>query len=794
MAVDTMNPVRGNKEAYRGRISFNEETFQKMGVHFIPFKSHLSFAPLIEAIERKLEQGDPAEQFLAETILNKLEEAPFFRAPIQDRSLLEEHKELLQLMMLMVISPAIRDTQLSKISGPFETTPLYLTPALRKLWAENKVSYVATTSDDSLHCTMIIRSCCMILNKFYKQNITVDYPVMLTFDNEKTGMRQFFKTSFNTDFLDIKAIKPLKPLSQEQINELLSNVYDKDLWLKYIQPERFEFHGFFLGNLIDITDEEALSRMKHQLLEKDAVVSRENLDRLQSFMRIYFNIPNLQLGLTAIDYPKENQGGHRYKIRFDFLAEVQECLLAPENKNSIYEKACKYNEVLLVEDIKSLKIQTPIERDLLKLGLQSIIVAPLMSKDNKKVIGLLEIASPKPYEMHSFVELKFKEIISLFSMAVERSREEIDNQIEALIREKYTAIHPSVEWKFVESAFNLMEKMEGNEKMVQEPIIFKDVYPLYGQADIVSSSHLRNDAIQADLAENLEMALELLQNITQGISFPLARQMMVTIQNNLEGLHREFNSNDESRIVEVLEDDIHPLLRQLGDEYQDYKPLINRYFDQLNPEYGIIYKQRKDYEESVEIVSETISHLLDEQEKETQKVLPHYFEKYKTDGVEYDLYIGQSILRRGQFSQLHLKNFRLWQLLHMVEITKKVRALQSALPIPLTTAQLVFVYSTPLAISFRMDEKLFDVDGAYNVRYEILKKRIDKATIEGTNERLTQSGKIAIVYLQEKDQREYMDYLEYLRHEGLITDEIEDVALGKLQGVQGLRALRVTVK
>jgi hypothetical protein len=33
-----------------------------------------------------------------------------------------------------------------------------------------------------------------------------------------------------------------------------------------------------------------------------------------------------------------------------------------------------------------------------------------------------------------------------------------------------------------------------------------------------------------------------------------------------------------------------------------------------------------------------------------------------------------------------------------------------------------------------------------------------------------------------------------LHREGLIEDNIEDLTLGKLQGVQGLKALRVTVK
>ena len=93
-----------------------------------------------------------------------------------------------------------------------------------------------------------------------------------------------------------------------------------------------------------------------------------------------------------------------------------------------------------------------------------------------------------------------------------------------------------------------------------------------------------------------------------------------------------------------------------------------------------------------------------------------------------------------------------------------------------------------------MDEKQFDVDGAYNVRYEIIKKRVDKALIDGTEQRLTLPGRIAIVYTAQKDRLEYLEYLEYLLDQDYITPEIEDLALAEMQGVQGLKALRVTVK
>ena len=104
----------------------------------------------------------------------------------------------------------------------------------------------------------------------------------------------------------------------------------------------------------------------------------------------------------------------------------------------------------------------------------------------------------------------------------------------------------------------------------------------------------------------------------------------------------------------------------------------------------------------------------------------------------------------------------------------------------LRVASLILVHSNPLAIKFRMDEKQFDVDGAYNIRYEIIKKRIDKAHIKGTEERLTVPGKIAIVYSQEKDAEEYYKYIKYL-------GSVEKLDIEDLQGVSGLKALRVDV-
>jgi hypothetical protein len=108
-------------------------------------------------------------------------------------------------------------------------------------------------------------------------------------------------------------------------------------------------------------------------------------------------------------------------------------------------------------------------------------------------------------------------------------------------------------------------------------------------------------------------------------------------------------------------------------------------------------------------------------------------------------------------------------------------------------AHLILVQHTPLAVRFRLDEKRFDIDGAYNMRYEIVKKRIDKARIKGSDERLTQPGKIAIVYSQLREAQEYQGYIDYLQARGQLTGDIEDVEIEDLDGAQGLKALRMTV-
>jgi hypothetical protein len=90
-------------------------------------------------------------------------------------------------------------------------------------------------------------------------------------------------------------------------------------------------------------------------------------------------------------------------------------------------------------------------------------------------------------------------------------------------------------------------------------------------------------------------------------------------------------------------------------------------------------------------------------------------------------------------------------------------------------------------------ERLFDVRGTRDTRYEIVKKRIDKACDAETGDRITQPGMLTVVYSTTEEWQEYERYLRYLHREGIVDSSIERGTVEPLQGVSGLKFARVRV-
>lgn len=756
-----------------------------------PFNSVLSLRLLIEYWEQAIRSG--AVPAFAKGLLHELEKAPELRQPIADFSLLEKHRELLNFLMTAVISPASHDHELIAATIPFQFKSFYATTAFSKHLNFDQIEKTAIVNipGKDIRTGKIIHACLIILQQFYKIDIALDKPILFTVRNPETGLDKVYKVEIGRQFSEIvcKKSEPNR-IDHKIIKFLTEKVYDVDLWLQYIRPEDFEFHGFMTFRMVDVTEQEMLSAIKYDLLKKNAVTKTESFAAIQEKFRSIFGMPDIKLGLAYFDPGGSliTNNGEEQESWKSLIA--NEPGMPCDYNGSIYERSWVEKRYITIEDLQSYPFKGKIEETLIASGIKNILLAPLV--DDGETIGMLELATSTPGKLNPISASKVENALPMFTAAVKRVREEMSTEVRAIIQEEFTNIHPTVQWRFFEAGNNLLTKRRRGEKTTLEEIVFKDVYPLFGLADVRNSSLERAAAIQQDLQQNLKMAKELIYKINSHKKLPLLEEVMYKTELQLKKIDTGLASGDESSVLEFLKNEINPLVEYFEKDLELEK-LVTRYRQHLDPVFGVVYKRRKAFEESLALINKTISAHLDEAQRAAQQMFPHYFEKYQTDGIEFTLYLGSSLTKDKKFDNFYLKNFRLWQILLMCEIHKKINQLKPRLKNSLEITQLILVHDQPLSIRFRPDEKQFDVDGAYDIRYEIVKKRIDKAYIKGTGERLTQPGKIAVVFNQGKIEEEYKRYFRYLASKNIIDQDVESLELEELPGANGLKALRISI-
>ena len=764
-----------------------------------PFKCELSLAPLIIFWTQLSAYHEFGRGPIPGLVREKAREAPELAGVIEDLSVVDKHRAFVDLMMTAVFPPAFWEQEYGAALYPFQLRAFYATPPFRRALMgadgalQGRASFLQSQSEGTVAAARLLLAYHLILERVYGIDLGTDVPVIFTAVDPATGLDQHFRLQFDLRFVQVQVRGPKPSLTAEMRQRLQAGVVDGNYLRELLPPERFVLRGFMIVKAVDVTDQEVLSSLKRDLIDKDSIVSPSHFQGLQAKLRTFLRRPDLRLGLAAVE-------GDRVLILNDASSHEQACIFGDsahhttaEYAGSVYERAVLQNSPLIIDDLASYPDRTPVEEELIQSGVRNFVCAPLHYQD--KVIGTLELVSPRVGDLNATHLPRLQEVLPLFSMAVQRSVEELNSRIQTVINEECTAIHPTVEWRFRKAVLNGFERQRttGTAGTELEPIVFEGVYPLYGLADIRGASMQRGQAIQADLLTQLGLARAVVQAASEMRSLPALDELAYRIDSRAAQIERSLGSGDEVATIAFLQTEVERLLDLLGTFGPGVRERVDAYRSRLDSRLGSVYQRRRLFEESVTRIAESISSYVDVEEQAAQGMYPHYFEKQKTDGVDYQMYVGAALLEDSRFDPLCLKNLRLWQLMLTCGIALRAHRLRDRLPIPLETTHLILVQHAPLSIRFRFDEKRFDVDGAYDIRYEIVKKRIDKAVVQGTSERVTQPGTVAIIYNQPAEAREYRAYIEYLKDLGYLTGAVESLELGELQGVQGLRALRVKI-
>lgn len=763
----------------------------------LAFDSHISFLPFINYLKNKSAGNSDTRSRFYNYLVERFGAEPALLQPIKDSSLLSENSGLLELLGTSLF-PVVTDPEknIFTLAVPYQFSIFNESASFRKLFVDGEEHFILPENAPGeylkqIHCSLIYEHA---LEKFYgvKLNANTDlvYPVI----DAATGMKRYYKLRYDRRFIDLHLKGELPAIQDCAVCLNTFRILDLEHQLKTMPLELFSAEGFGVWIAEDVTVQESLDAIKKILLRQESC-DTSIINELKANIHALVGLNEVEVGLAPF-----------VKLNNEFVLDdtcTQHGLMGKNWKATDEESMKNFHESIgfLTERPEPMPIpvlneqltqMAPFLRKLWEEGMRSFLVYPVQNNDG--LLGLLELASPVSNQLTLDVMARIEPAMPLISLALLKNREDFANRIEKLIKEKFTALQPSVEWKFAKVAWEYMHTHSDNGNGVTtQNVMFENVYPLYGAVDIRNSSMERSVTIQKDIKAHLDLIDEVLDKLQPLVQLPLLEGLKFKTQNFRSAINTIMQAEDEVRINEFFDNEAKPVLQHLQKGSPEAGKIVDSYFELVKDNSSYLYRYRNEYEATLAAINDAVLQYLENEENTLQQSYPHYFEKYRTDGVEYNIYIGQSIAPNNPFDLLYLKNIRLWQLRSMAEIARITHRLLPSLQVPLQTTQLLLIHSQPISISFRRDERRFDVEGSYNIRYEVMKKRLDKVRIKDTAERLTQPGKIAMVYSNPKESQEYQEYIQFLQSKNILKAGVENIELEELQGVSGLKALRVDI-
>lgn len=756
-------------------------------------ESSLSFRPLVEYLKDRLKTEKSVKSEFYRFLLEKIEKDKVLLTSISAEEL-SKYKDTLELIFT-ILTPLMGDEDdlFWALSTPIPDQIFFGTNAFYKFFKDHDPKNKVTKDSEPVEKKQLKFIYNIILSRFYNFTYVLKNEIIYGHVNEESKLTQYYNIQTDTKFVDIKHKGDLPKINFEELGRYFQEDNELEYLITHLPLQNFCFEGFSIISITDVTLQNSIDGIRDALVNHN--YQTEAYTHVIQALKSLSGNGDLEFGLMP--FLTVNN-----KLVFDNKEFSQSMLInsakaANLEEEVFYSLVDKYKEnpkAIFVSAINDDQIsKDPFLRVLKAAGVCSYSVLPVYY--NNQLAGVLEVYSNHEVLVDDKLLSRLRPAMPLIGQLFQYSIEEFDAKMDEVLMDKFTALQPSVQWKFNEAVWHFLQSQNTNSKVKEiETVTFKHMYPLFGAIDIRNSTTERNKALKDDLNVLLNHLMDALKAIKKTVKLDLIDKLLFNCKDWIKQIGSFASSNEENRLREFLEVEVYPFLSIIKTNHPETAEIVNEYFTVIVPETGAAYANRRQLEISMQLINTEVSQYLEKSQANLQASYPCYFAKFRTDGVEYDIYIGQEIAPEKPFDILYLKNIRLWQLTSMVDIARLSKSLIGEMPRPLETTQLIFIHSNAIDISFRNDERRFDVEGAYNIRYEVVKKRIDKVLIKGTSERLTQPHKISMVYFNQEEAKEYLEYIKYMQVQGYLTNDVELLDLDELQGVSGLKALRVGVK
>jgi hypothetical protein len=767
----------------------------------------LTFRPYLKYINGQISvtKSTVYKKFL-ESIAAIIIHNPELQAPITDLAVLDKYTELIEL---------IKITHLSQVKSDGFLYTLGL-PAFEK----NTVNYFGFSDEfkqffQEKGRELIIKS--DLVNDEFQRNIYKDIlrkvygitnldgstEVMMHMIDDSTAAKQFYKIIRRHQFADINVRTVTPELQQEWIDYALGVISSHNELKNPLPFSAFTLEGFFIFSIIPDTEEMALTALSESITQIHVSEEQNTFQKMrQATISL---VGNEQIEVGFLPFLKVN-GSYVYHDIFTSISLVFGRLkghFSQDELKQIFDdminKSCAScdnvmaslnNEVYqLDEDCGE---QKHLKSILSNEGLNSLKFVPVWHKS--ELLGIVELGSKDPNAINPAVLRKLEMALPYYREYFMYKANAFSDYLKSFIMQRYTAIQDSVSWKFNEEVWNTLKDLNSDRNTIMTPAVkFENLLPFYGAIDFRNSSLKQIEAIHSDYKAQLTFLKQLLEENGLTEQEEMVSDFIGQIKYWCDKINDSVHIDEEADLRHFLEVASLQMVKQLAKAHKIDESIAQSYDLAVSAKDGVFHLFHNKYEESLQQLNSILKERLYKAEEDLQKLVPHYFEKFQTDGLEYSLYAGKSIRPSVPFPADAQETIINWQMDSMMDMAFAAHKNKHKLTVPLETTQLILVHENKVDISYRIDERHFDVQGSYSIRYEVVKKRIDKVHLLNSAERLTQPGTIAIVYTHKNSIHPYLAKINALTASGNLLPGVEYLDLEQLQGIGKLKAIRVNI-
>ncbi|HRO71840.1 MAG TPA: hypothetical protein PK951_15725, partial [Chitinophagaceae bacterium] len=352
----------------------------------------------------------------------------------------------------------------------------------------------------------------LILEKLYNFSSFFNRDIIHSLEDEKTGLTKYFKLGLDARFIEIHATQPLPELKLEDLNFGTSTPGESlQLLEQKIPLDMFRFEGFGITNITDVTAEYAVENIKDIILTESFYEDENYYDRVIESLKALVERNDVEFGVIPVLQVNN-------KLIFNdtdcsnskLLSTARECGTGETTYLDLAHTYFKNPKQLFFRNVLQEDYSKhPHLKMLAERGIVSYALLPVYF--NNFLAGALEVFTGEPGILDEALLSKLEPAIPLMAQLLKNNIDQFNNNIDQVVKDKFTAVQSSVQWKFNEAAWHYIRDGHVQDRQREiEDIIFEKVYPLYGSIDIRNSTVERNASTRTDLAVQFNILLDVL--------------------------------------------------------------------------------------------------------------------------------------------------------------------------------------------------------------------------------------------------------------------------------------------